>query len=246
MQERRRAATIWLGLHLLPYVDRLLVRYSLVGDPAVFDTALFPWAAKLERNWRAIREEADRVLADRDSIPPLRQISPDHRRIAEDDRWRSFFLWGYGIRSEANCRRCPRTVELIERIPDLQTALFSVLWPGAHIPRHTGVTKAILTCHLGLRIPKDRERCRIGVADQVHAWRDGKVLVFDDLRPHEIWNETDEDRVVLILHVKRPMRLPAALVRDALLAAVRRSAFIQDARRALDRWDRPGSDAGRR
>jgi beta-hydroxylase len=186
-----------------------------------------------------VQEEADRILADREAVPPLRRISPDHDRIAEDDRWRSFFLWGYGVRSEKNCRRCPETARLVERIPDLQTALFSVLWPGSHIPRHRGVTKAILTCHLPLRIPADRGRCHIRIAGQDHAWQDGKLLIFDDLYEHEVWNETDEDRVVLILHVKRPVRFPGTLIRDAFLAAIRSSPFIRDARQAIERWERP-------
>ncbi|WP_119459915.1 aspartyl/asparaginyl beta-hydroxylase domain-containing protein [Rhodospirillaceae bacterium SYSU D60014] len=236
-QGRGRAAIIWLGFHLHPWIDRLLSRYSRVGDPPVFDTALFPWAATLEANWEVIRAEADRILQARGAAPPLRRISPDHHRITTDDNWRAFFLWGYGVRSANNCRRCPETARLVEAIPGLQTALFSILLPGTHIPRHTGVTKAILTCHLGLRIPKNRERCRIRVAERDYNWREGELFVFDDIYDHEVWNDTEEERVVLIIHVKRPLRFPGSLVRDGLLTAIRKSPFIQDARRAIEQWE---------
>ena len=101
-----RGAITWAGLRLL---DRVLARYSTIPDHQVFPNSLFPWTARLEENWAVIRSEADEVLRDRRSIPPLRMLSPDHDSIAIDDRWRSFFLWGYGLRWKPNCERCPET-----------------------------------------------------------------------------------------------------------------------------------------
>ncbi len=42
-----------------PAINRLLSHYSKVGDPVVFEPELFPWAARLEANWRVIRAEAE-------------------------------------------------------------------------------------------------------------------------------------------------------------------------------------------
>jgi beta-hydroxylase len=64
------------------------------------------------------------------------------------------------------------------------------------------------------------------------------VVVFDDMYPHEVWNATDEDRIVLLLHVKRPQRFPGALVRDGFFSALRRSSFVQDGLRNLERWEK--------
>jgi len=36
------------------------------------------------------------------------------------------------------------------------------------------------------------------------AWEEGKALVFDDSYEHEVWNRTDEDRVVLLWDVWHP------------------------------------------
>jgi beta-hydroxylase len=33
--------------------------------------------------------------------------------------------------------------------------MFSMHEPGTHLPRHRGVTKGMVTCHLGLKIPAD-------------------------------------------------------------------------------------------
>ncbi len=239
--DAKRAAIIWMGLRVSPLIDRALSRWSELDDDPVIDPEIFDWVPELERNWGAIRDEADQVLGDISATPPLRLISPDHSLIATDDRWKSYFLWGYGLRSEDNCARCPTTARLLEQIPDLLTALFSVLDPRSHIPRHTGPTKAIVTGHLGLHIPQQPDKCHMQIADNDHVWQEGRMVLFDDMYEHEVWNDTDERRVVLMLHIKRPERFPGSLVRDAYLAAVRHSPFIQDARRNIEDWRRANS-----
>jgi beta-hydroxylase len=217
-------------------IDKILIRYSPLGDPARFDTSEFPWAAELERNWPLIRQEADDVLRDAKNVPPLRRISRDHDKIAIDDKWRSFFLWGYGIRVDTNCVRCPQTTALVERIPGLQTALFSILAPGTRIPLHNGATKAILTGHLGLRVPRQRQRCYITVDGDGYAWREGELFVFDDMRMHEVLNDTEEYRVVLMMHVTRPLRFPGSVLANGIIAVIRKSPFVKDAHSGLERW----------
>ncbi len=233
---RTRRAILRVGKDLRAPFNRVLARYSEVGDPPVFEPALFPWVRSLEAAAPLIKKESEQVLAVRDRLPPISEISPDHKRIAADDRWRSFFLWGYGYRIESNCVHCPETVRLLETIPGLMTAFFSVMLPGTHLPRHKGVSKAIVTCHLPLVVPDDAASCRIDVEGHVHQWAEGDCFVFDDTYPHEVWNDTDQERVVLLLHVKRPVRFPGSLAGDLFLGAVRRSPFIRDARRNQDAW----------
>jgi ornithine lipid ester-linked acyl 2-hydroxylase len=234
-----RDLVIAAGLRFLPFLDAFLMRYNAVEEREIFPAGVFAWTGELEANWSAVRAEAERVLADRNAIPPLRALSPDHHLIAVDDSWRSFFLWGYGTRYSANCQRCPETSRLLERVPGLLSAFFSVMLSGAHVPRHTGPTKAILTAHLGLMVPGDREGCQMAIGEEgVVRWEEGRVVVFDDMYPHEVWNETCEDRIILLLHVKRPLRFPGWLMRDVFFAALRRSPFVQDGLRNLERWEK--------
>jgi ornithine lipid ester-linked acyl 2-hydroxylase len=170
-------------------------------------------------------------------VPALREISVDHEKIAVDERWRSFFLWGYGIRSNRNCARCPETARVLERIPGLLTAMYSVMLPGAHVPRHNGPTKAIVTAHMGLIVPREREKCRMAIGDHEVVWQEGQIAIFDDMFPHEVWNDTEDHRVILLLHLKRPLCFPGSLVRDMLFALVRASPFVRDAVRNFERWN---------
>lgn len=207
----RRAAILRLGKDSRPLIDGILKHYSTIEDAGFPDPANFAWIPGLEARTDAIRKELEAVLVDPDRLPPLKQISPDHNRIAKK-QWKAFFLYGYGHRAELGCRLCPETARAVEQIPNLESAFFSILLPGMHIRKHRGPTKSLLVCHLGVKIPANREKCVIRVDDEIRPWEQGKVLVLDDTHEHEVWNDTDEIRVVLLIHVRRPMRFPGSLV----------------------------------
>jgi len=227
-----------IGKRLRHRISGVIARSSKVGNAPTYDPRLFPWIAALEARWPEIRAEVGALLARQEGIPPLAEISPDHRRIAPPGKWKSFFLYGYGYRNDENCARCPATADAVSRIPGLNSAFFSILAPGAHIPRHRGVTKAILTAHLGLIVPARRQDCRMQVDEEMLTWQQGKVLVFDDTYFHEVWNDTDEQRVILLVQFRRPTGWLGRLVGSAFLGGVRRSRFVQDARSSLGDWEK--------
>ena len=156
--------------------------------------------------------------------------------IAAIDMWRSFFLWGYGYAIEDNLAQCPRTAEIVARIPDLNSAFFSILAPGTHIPAHRGVTKGLITCHLGLIVPRDGD-VRMRVDNRMVRWAEGETLVFDDTYDHEVWNDTADTRVVLLIKFERPLKRPGKWFADLFLGIVRRSAFVQEARDNIQTWN---------
>ncbi len=217
--------------------NKLIARSSLISNDPVLDPEQFEWTRRLKANWEAIRDEAMAIYQHRDAIPPLREISPDHRRIVQDNSWRSFFLIGYGVRQEENIARAPRTAELVSTIPGLNSAFFSILAPGSVIVPHRGVTKAFITAHLGLSIPKDRDGLWMRVDDPRLNWREGEWLVFDDTYEHEVRNDTDETRIILLCQVARPLRAPGSWMASALMSYVRRSQFVQEAKDNLSGWE---------
>ncbi len=232
-----RPLIIRIGKRLRGTMNRISAEQSQIPTEPVLAADAFPWTARLTEKWQIIAGEAASILRHRDAVPPLREISPDHARIAGDGNWRSFFLIGYGYEVAENCLRAPVTAELVRRIPDLNSAFFSILEPGAAIPRHRGVTRGLVTCHLGLIVPDTPERCVMQVEDSHLSWEAGKWLVFDDSYYHEVHNRTDQRRVILLVQVKRPMRLLGRLANDLALWGIRRSPFVQDARRNLGMWE---------
>ncbi|MGA8259696.1 MAG: aspartyl/asparaginyl beta-hydroxylase domain-containing protein [Arenicellales bacterium] len=218
------------GRQLRAPFNNFVQRYSLIGQQPVFDPKEFDYLRRLEARWEEIRAEADAVMAG-DRVPSLSSISPDHQELDNQGKWRTYFLWGYGIKVPRQCERCPTTAALVEKIPGLLTAMFSIHEPGAHLPRHRGVTKGMLTYHLGLHVP---DNCHINVEDTDYRWREGEFFVFDDTCYHETFNHSDRDRVILLLHVRRPLRAPGSWVQELFFWGIRRSPFVQDVKKALN------------
>ncbi|MCG8592596.1 MAG: aspartyl/asparaginyl beta-hydroxylase domain-containing protein [Proteobacteria bacterium] len=233
-----RSRVLRAGKKARPWINGVIARHSPLGDPPVYDPALFPFVKPIEAEWRAIRAEADAILEQQSRLAAVVDISPDHARIANSGRgWKSYFLYGYGHRMEAACRRCPRSAALLTSIPGLETGFFSILEPGQRLVPHRGPTKAILTWHLALRTPTRFEDCSIEIDRRVHTWREGQSLIFDDTYRHAVWNDTSEPRVVLLIHFRRPVTGLGGPVARSFLRAIKWSPFVRDAKRNHEAWE---------
>jgi aspartyl/asparaginyl beta-hydroxylase (cupin superfamily) len=126
---------------------------------------------------------------------------------------------------------------VLAQIPGLNSGFFSILRPGTHIPEHRGVTKGLMTCHLGLQVPTGGS-VRMNVGPETVGWAEGETLVFDDTYQHEVWNDTDETRIVLLVQFERPLRQPGKLVAELFLGGIRHSAFVKEAQDNIALWER--------
>ncbi len=230
---------------IVPYVERTVPAYSKVGESVFFTADQFPWTALLEDNWTTIRQELDEILERVDELPNFQDISKRQYRIANDNRWKTYFFWAFGFRAEGNCQRCPQTTKLLEQIPGLKVAFFSILAPGKHIPRHRGKHKGLIRYHLGLKVPEPIEQCYIQVDDQIAHWQEGESIIFDDTYYHEVWNNTEGYRAVLFLDIVRPMRFPLSAVNWLVCRLVAASPIVQDARTSHDAWEKKFEAAGK-
>ena len=158
-------------------------------------------------------------------LPNFQDISKDQIEITNDDRWKTFFLYGYGFEAKLGVEMCPKTAALMREIPGMKTAMFSILSPRKHILDHRGPYKGVLRYHLGLIVPRKAEKCRIRVGEDIRHWQEGQSLMFDDTFNHEVWNDTDETRVVLFVDVLRPYPPPGikSTGRSSRRLAIRRS-----------------------
>jgi ornithine lipid ester-linked acyl 2-hydroxylase len=236
--ERTVELTIAVGERILSPIERFIGRRSLVGDATFFPLERFPWVQHIEQNWQTIREEAERLLENRDDLANFQDISKDQIEITDDDRWKTFFLFGYGFEAKLGVEMCPHTAALMREIPGMKTAMFSILSPRKHILDHRGPYKGVLRYHLGLIVPRDAEACRIRVGEDFRHWENGQSMVFDDTFNHEVWNDTDETRVVLFVDVLRPLPSPWAQINRAIVKAIGYSPFVLDAKRNQEAWER--------
>jgi beta-hydroxylase len=146
-------------------------------------------------------------------------------------------LLGFGVPSEQNIRRCPETWRIVQKIPGLKTAMFSIFEPGKHLPAHRGPYNGVLRLHLGLIVPEPREKIAIRVGSQVCHWEEGRALIFDDAYEHEAWNHSPHTRVVLFVDFVKPLRFPARFVNWALMNLALFTPFIREGQTNHRKWE---------
>ena len=226
-----------VGKTIIHRLEHMIARYSAIDNYFFFDPDCFPWTSTLEDNWHVIRKELDLILKSTEQLPGFHDISKDQYRLSNDGLWKTFFFYGYGIKMVQNCQRCPMTTQLIEAIPGMKTAFFSIMLPGKHIPEHRGPYKGLLRYQLALKVPQDWKNCRIRVGDEYRHWTEGKSLLFDDSFPHEAWNLTEEVRVILFLDIVRPTKFPVSIFNHLLINLIRWSPYVRDAKKNQQQWD---------
>jgi beta-hydroxylase len=234
----RQSPFVRLLLATIKRAERLNLRFSKVGNPAVYDSAVFPWAAEVEAEWRTIRRELEAVLTRKDELPEFHDIASDIASISKDPGWKTFLLTAYGMKSEQNIALCPQTWRVLQKVPGLKTAMFSIFEAGKHLPPHRGPYNGLLRLHLGLIVPEPRDRVAIRIGGQLCHWEEGRALIFDDAYEHEAWNGTDKVRVVLFVDFVKPLRFPASLVNWLILHLAAVTPYVQEGYEKHRAWER--------
>jgi aspartyl/asparaginyl beta-hydroxylase (cupin superfamily) len=163
----------------------------------VYDKSEFTWVPRLVSDFETIRQE---VLDFSTSLT----LDAQPQGLTDQGRWSVLYFYAGGRRVEATTRACPRTSGVIDSIPGAGKAgqtYLSVLRGGTHIKRHFGPTNTRLRCHLGIVVP---DGARIRVGEEAYEWREGQCLIFDDSFDHEVWNDSANERVVLIIDFWHP------------------------------------------
>lgn len=218
------------------WAERTNAARASLGNPAVYDSQAFPWLAELENSWTSIRAELAQLMMRRDALAA--KDSAQSSTIGEDRAWTTFILAHYFQRHERNIAQCPETWRILQKVPRLVGAMFSVLEPGRRLPPHRGPYNGILRLHLGLIIPEPREAVAIRIDGRVHHWEEGRALIFDDTFEHEVRNESDYTRVVLFVDFEKPLKFPAGLINRRMLRSYLFRPFVREGAESQGRWAR--------
>jgi aspartyl/asparaginyl beta-hydroxylase (cupin superfamily) len=188
--------------------------YYFPGLPQIqfYDREAFGWVPLVEAAAADVRQEIETLLkAGTKGFRPYLQGESnrprlDDNHLLDNPDWSALFLCENGRLFDETIARCTRTWQAVQAAPLPQianspTVMFSLLRPGAWIAPHTGTLNTRLICHLPLIVPPN---CRFRVGNEVREWEEGKLIIFDDTIEHEAWNDSSEDRVVLIFDIWRP------------------------------------------
>jgi len=180
-----------------------------VERPAFYDVdSTYPALRQIDAAYPQIRAELLALLEQNPTLPHYHELDRRQRHISTakdpDKAWRVFLLYAMGEKPAENRRKCPQTAAALDKIPGLFQAFFSILDPGKSIPAHRGSFLGYIRYHLALLVPSVRPPS-IRVKDRIHTWKEGESVLFDDSWEHEVMNDSESKRVVLIIDVLRPL-----------------------------------------
>ena len=208
------------GLRTLPFwtqqksaEDETVVAY---GDPAVTKAV-----SLLEANWEQIWEEYKKFAP---TLPSDYQTDTEHHTLHQGAwDWHSYMSKGVVDDSKVFAKKFPVTAGILEKLRETNQlfegtpfgySFFSTLHGKSNIQPHTGPMNLRLRIHLPLSVPTGavvsdenitgRPGCGIRVGAVTRKWHTGKCLVLDDSYEHQVWNDTEDTRVVLLLDIWHP------------------------------------------
>lgn len=187
----------------------LVYLFSKTPNTPYISVEEFPELKVFRDNWQIIEQEARRMY----EAGHVRDSAKSRDDAAFNSffktGWKRFYLKWYNEPPASARELCPKTVELIESVPSLNAAMFTLLPPGAKLPKHRDPYAGSLRYHLGLITPND-DGCYIDVDGERYSWRDGEDVLFDETFIHYAKNETEQDRLIFFADVARPMRGPVS------------------------------------
>jgi hypothetical protein len=149
--------------------------------------------------------------------PELRQVEEAYPAIKQEYLAVRERLARVPRKAALHRQQCPTTAGVLDRIPGVFQAFFSILEGGKSIPTHSSPYWGYLRYHLALEVPKQGAQPRMRVGDQWLTWEEGKGFLFDDAWDHELVNENPNLRSVLIVDVTRPMGRLCRAVHSVML-----------------------------
>ncbi|GFM50882.1 aspartyl/asparaginyl beta-hydroxylase domain-containing protein [Pseudomonas capsici] len=185
-----------------PY-NALMYLFSKVPSKPYLDRSKFPELDVLKDNWETIRDEAMHLF-DEGYIRAAEKNNDAGFGSFFKKGWKRFYLKWYDKALPSAETLCPKTVALVNSIPNVKGAMFALLPGDSHLNPHRDPFAGSLRYHLGLSTPNS-DACRIFVDGEEYSWRDGQDVMFDETYVHWVKNETQTTRVILFCDVERPL-----------------------------------------
>ena len=99
--------------------------------------------------------------------------------------------------------KLPTLVKILNKCPEIISCSISILDEKTKIPIHNGYYKGFMRFMLPVKVPKDSKNVYLCNNYIKYVWKEGESILWDDLYPHKVYNNTDEIRIVIYMDVLR-------------------------------------------
>lgn len=185
-------------------INVFMYLFSAIPNKPFCDMKHFPQLAHLRDHWQVMREEAQQLF-DQGYVKAAENNTDMGFNSFFKRGWKRFYLKWYDECLPSAEKLCPQTVAILKATPGLNGAMFALLPKAGKLKPHRDPYAGSMRYHLGLSTPNS-DKCQIFVDGIPYTWRDGEDVLFDETYIHHAKNETDQDRIILLCDIERPMR----------------------------------------
>lgn len=181
--------------------------------PFYMDIFMLNEALVIWNNYEIFRNEVRHIYKD---FKTIKNDMYFQNIVETEPEWTRLYLKWFNKTDPTGSKLCPKSTAIINSMPNVKLAMFSVLKPGAKVLPHTGPYRGCIRLHMGLITPNSND-CFINVDGKTYSWRDGEVILLDDSYLHYVENNTDKYRVILLCDILRPMNFIGNIVNDIVM-----------------------------
>lgn len=136
-----------------------------------------------------------------------------YTNLKVDGNWKIIPFFAFNTWCSSNCKKFPEITTFLKTIPNLRNATLSKLSPYTSLKPHCGWasnSNYVLRCHYGLILPENPKESYIAVQENTYdkvdtiSHKQNDWIIFDDAKLHYAVNNSNRDRIVLIIDLDRP------------------------------------------
>ena len=211
-------------------INKLLRLDSCSRNPIIYDYAeIYPVSQVLESQWSSIKLEAKNLMSIVRQDNYLRHFGLDLGDETLDD-WNTYPLRLFSADNPRYMELCPVLSSILKSHPEIISCMFSLMKAGKTIEPHVGPYDGLIRYQLALDIP--RGECYLHVDNHIYYWTNGVGIVFDETFVHGAVNNTNADRLVLLIDLPRPYISSWAQTLNSLI--IHFSSFLPSTKNALN------------
>ncbi len=223
-------------------LNRFYQHYLGKERPVFFNIdETIPELNRVTEHYSVIKQEFNQLMSHCENLPRYHDIDPGEADISNTTPkdWNVFMVYLLGYQLDMTKTHCPELNRVLNGIPGLMQAFFSILEPGKSIPKHQGPYLGYLRYHLGIDVPENNAP-QIIVNNEPYQWKNGEAVMFDDFWPHEVINHSSAPRVVLIIDVLRPMPFLPDMINRFITNVIARNFY---GKKVMERCEKFGVQA---
>lgn len=161
----------------------------------------------LKNNYEIIKNEMSQIPKER-----YRNFFNMKDIVDENENWTMYPLF-YKWKPLDFEEYAPKTIDLLKKA-DVVNAGFSLFKKKTRTHLHSGNTLFTYRSHLGLDVP---ENCGFKCKNIDLSVKNGDINFFDAVDIHEAWNDSEEDRIILLVDYLKENSLKNDILRGKML-----------------------------